>query len=281
MERPRILVVEDDPALREGYVRVLELADYDVSQAATGQAALDLAAAEHPDVAVLDVRLPDMSGIEVCRRIKRDPRLAGTQVVVATGVSTSAEQQAEGIEAGADAYLTKPVHMRTLLAHVRKLLEARRAEAARELATLDRFSRVPHGAAARSLGILPLSESIPALFQELVQDYGELLEAALSHRLYKDGLDLPARVRALGDQLGYLKAGPRDVVQVHHAALQCKSRGATPSRVRAYIEEGRLVMLQLMGHLLSHYRNYALSLRSAAPGQVTTPAAGEPAEEPR
>jgi hypothetical protein len=145
---------------------------------------------------------------------------------------------------------------------VETLLRAKQAETARELDLLRQFPRAPQATvAARSLGLLPLRESLPDLFEELVEHYGELLDLALEQRVYKVNYQLSESLRALGDQLGFLKAGPRDVVQIHHTALQQKATNVALSKARAYIEEGRLLILELMGNLVSYYRNYTLSAR--------------------
>jgi CheY-like chemotaxis protein len=126
----KILVVDDDPALLRAYSRILAAAAYQVLQAATGEEALRLCAAEAPDLVLLDAVLPDLEGLEVCRRIKTDEALAGTFVVMISGQRTSGDQQADGLEAGADGYLTKPIERRALLAHVRALLRIKNAELA-------------------------------------------------------------------------------------------------------------------------------------------------------
>lgn len=261
MNKPTILIVDDDVNSAGAYARILQLANFDVLHATSGEEGLQIAAAEHPDLIILDVRLPDLSGLEVCRKIKADPDLARTIVINVTGVRMSPDDQAEGIEAGADAYLPKPVHLRTLLAHVQALLGARQAETARELELLTQFPRSPQTVvAAQLLGLKPLRESLPTLFDELVQHYGELLDLALEQRIYKVNYRLSESLRVLGDQLGFLKAGPRDVVQIHHAALERKAANVTISKSRAYLEEGRLLVLELMGHLVSFYRNYTLTV---------------------
>jgi DNA-binding response OmpR family regulator len=262
MHKLKILIVDDDPDITGAFTHILQSADYDVISAATGQECLQIARAERPDLILLDVRLPDINGLEVCRRIKSDPELARIAVINVTGMRTSKDDEVEGIEAGADAYLTKPVHLRTLLAHVQTLLRARQTETAREIESLEKFPRLPHTAvAAQSLGLTPLRESLPDLFDELVQHYGDLLDQALEQRVYKVNYQLAESLRALGDQLGFIKAGPRDVVQIHHAALLIKAANVTVSKARAYIEEGRMLILELMGNLVSYYRNYTLSVR--------------------
>jgi DNA-binding response OmpR family regulator len=265
MHKPKILIVDDDPDIAGAFSHLLQLADYEVLYAATGQECLRMARAERPDLILLDVRLPDLNGLEVCRRIKADPELAWIVVINVTGIRTSKDDEAEGIEAGADAYLSKPVHLRTLLAHVQTLLRARQAETAREIDSLEQFPRLPQAAvAAQSFGLTPLREGLPNLFDELVQHYGELLDLALEQRVYKVNYQLSESLRALGDQLGFIKAGPRDVVQIHRAALLKKAANVTVSKSRAYLEEGRLLILELMGNLVSYYRNYALSVRVGA-----------------
>jgi CheY-like chemotaxis protein len=260
MHKLKILIVDDDPDITGAFTHVLQSADYDVISAATGQECLQIARAERPDLILLDVRLPDINGLEVCRRIKTDPELARIAVINVTGMRTSKDDEVEGIEAGADAYLTKPVHLRTLLAHMQTLLRARQTETAREIESLKQFPRLPHAVAAQSLGLTPLRESLPDLFDELVQHYGDLLDQALEQRVYKVNYQLAESLRALGDQLGFIKAGPRDVVQIHHAALLIKAANVTVSKARAYIEEGRMLILELMGNLVSYYRNYTLSV---------------------
>jgi CheY-like chemotaxis protein len=261
MHKLKILIVDDDPDIAGALTLILQSADYDVISAATGQQCLQIARAERPDLIILDVRLPDINGLEVCRRIKTDPELARIAVINVTGMRTSKDDEVEGIEAGADAYLTKPVHLRTLLAHMQTLLRARQTETAREIESLQQFPRLPHAVAAQSLGLTPLRESLPDLFDELVQHYCDLLDQALEQRVYKVNYQLAESLRALGDQLGFIKAGPRDVVQIHHAALLIKAANVTVSKARAYIEEGRMLILELMGNLVSYYRNYTLSVR--------------------
>lgn len=262
MNKPKILIVDDDVKSTSAYARILRWADYEVLSATSGAECLRLVRAEQPDLVLLDVQLPDLNGLEVCRRLKADPGSARIAVINVTGVRMSEDDEAEGIEAGADAYLPKPLHLRTLLAHVQTLLRAKQQETTRELEALRQFPRAPQATvAAQSLGLKPLRETLPDLFDELVEHYGELLDLALEQRIYKVNYQISESLRTLGDQLGFLKAGPRDVVQIHHIALQHKASNVTLSKSRAYLEEGRLLVLELMGNLVSYYRNYTLSMR--------------------
>jgi PAS domain S-box-containing protein len=126
----RILVVEDSDDLRRFYCSVLELAGYEVLGMATGEDCLSIVKSFHPHLVLLDVILPDMSGIEVCRQIKSTEETAGTLVIHISGRRTSAGDQVEGLNEGADGYLTKPLEGSVLLAHVRALLRTHHTEEA-------------------------------------------------------------------------------------------------------------------------------------------------------
>lgn len=120
----RILVVDDVATNRIVMKVKLAAACYNVDQAGSGAEALRLAVTGRPDLILLDVLMPDMSGLEVCRRLKADPETADIPVILVTALADRASKMA-GLEAGADDFLTKPVDEVTLLARVRSLLRAR------------------------------------------------------------------------------------------------------------------------------------------------------------
>src|SRR5690606_3812848 len=117
----RIHVVADAPI----NVRLLQAkltAEYfDVVTASDGPSALEVMATEPPDIVLLDVMMPGMTGFEVCRRIKANPRWTHIPVVMVTALDLP-EDRVEGLEAGADEFLTKPVDDLALLARVRSLV---------------------------------------------------------------------------------------------------------------------------------------------------------------
>ncbi len=129
-----IVLVEDNEATRYAVTRILSSAGYEVTPAGDGKTGLRLAATMKPDLVLLDVKLPDMSGFEIVRRLKQDPETADIPVVHLSATSISAAEQVRGLEGGADAYLTHPVDPRVLVATLNALLRARRAE--------SRFQRV-------------------------------------------------------------------------------------------------------------------------------------------
>jgi two-component system, NarL family, sensor histidine kinase UhpB len=121
----RILVVDDDPDILSVYSRLLSRSGYEVWTASTGLEGLQVAREKHPDMALLDVMLPDLSGIEVCRQIKADASLQDVFVVLNSGGATNAANTVDGLEMGADEYLTKPMEASEFLARIRTLARLR------------------------------------------------------------------------------------------------------------------------------------------------------------
>ena len=126
----QILLVDDDRHVLHTGSRILKQAGHEVVVAATGSEGLRLASEQKPDLILLDVVLPDISGVELCRRIKGDSELARCYVVLASNVKTLSEDQAGGLEAGADGYLARPISNRELLARVEAMLRIKRTEEA-------------------------------------------------------------------------------------------------------------------------------------------------------
>ncbi len=125
---PLILVVDDDPLLQRATVRLLSQADYRTCAANDGQSALCLARSAKPDLILLDVVLPDIAGFDVCRQVKDDPTLTGCLVAMLSGSRVDSASQIEGLDGGADGYITRPVSNGELLARVRGLLRIKHAE---------------------------------------------------------------------------------------------------------------------------------------------------------
>jgi adenylate cyclase len=122
MDTPaRILIVDDTPHNRKLLADLLEIKGYAVSTAASGAEALARLEGERPDLVLLDVVMPEMSGYEVCEEIRRNPETRLLPVVMVTALDAG-EERVKSIEAGADDFLSKPINAEELLARVRSLL---------------------------------------------------------------------------------------------------------------------------------------------------------------
>jgi signal transduction histidine kinase len=122
----KILIVDDDDAGRYLKAHIFRKIGFAVSEAATGHAAIDHCAADTPDILLLDVKLPDISGIEVCRRLKAS--YPGIAVLQTSAAFHSARDRTLAFEGGADSLLIEPIEPEELIASVRALLRGRRAE---------------------------------------------------------------------------------------------------------------------------------------------------------
>src|SRR5262245_27604655 len=128
IHRPVVLNVDDYEAARYTRTQYLARAGFDVREAGSGAEALDLAASQPPSIVLLDVNLPDMSGFEVCRRLKREPITTAVPVVHLSSTFVNPAHRVRGLEGGADGYLTEPVEPAVLIATIRSLLRVREAE---------------------------------------------------------------------------------------------------------------------------------------------------------
>ena len=122
--QPRVLVVDDTPANVKLLVDVLTAKGYAVSSAVNGEEALAKVAADSPDLVLLDIMMPGLSGYDVCRRIRADPATALLPVVLCTSLDPQ-QERVNGIEAGADDFLSKPINRPELLARVKSLLRVK------------------------------------------------------------------------------------------------------------------------------------------------------------
>jgi CheY-like chemotaxis protein len=118
----KVLICDDDDATRDLVAAILGSDDYEIVFAIDGEEAMELARVEHPDVILLDLMMPKLSGIDVCKQLKDDAELAGIPVLILTAYSDfDARAQAE--EAHAEGYLTKPFSPFTLRKAIEHLLE--------------------------------------------------------------------------------------------------------------------------------------------------------------
>ncbi len=173
--KPVILNVDDHEMSRYALTRTLELNHFQVREAANGSEALRLARAEQPDLILLDVNLPDISGFDVCRQLKAEPATARIPILHLTASSMEAPDYVRGLEGGADSYLMEPVEPEVLVATINSILRARRAEEeAQRLARewQSTFDAIQDGVAVvnREGRIQRLNESLSRLSGKSVGD---------------------------------------------------------------------------------------------------------------
>jgi len=141
-ERPRVLVVEDDPALAVMLRYNLEKLGYQVDEAADGQEALLRLNEATPDIVLLDWMLPSLSGLEVCRQIRRRPLTRDMPVIMLTA-RVEEQDSIRGLNTGADDYITKPFSVEALAARMRALLRRTQPAAAERTLTFHDITLDP------------------------------------------------------------------------------------------------------------------------------------------
>ena len=201
-EHARILVVDDEPAVQQALARALALERYEVALCADGGDALERIGEGSYDVVILDVSMPVLDGLEVCRRV----RLGGdrTPVLMLTA-REQVDDRVAGLDAGADDYLTKPFALRELMARVRALL--RRTDEAEQEQTLRfadlRLDRVAHEA-WRGERLLGLTRTEFLLLELFLRHPRQVLTRSIIFEAVW-GYDFGASSNSLGVYMGYLR----------------------------------------------------------------------------
>lgn len=264
----RIVNVDDTPALRYAKGKVLRQAGFTVFDAGTGREALSLIAAQRPDLVLLDVKLPDMSGLDVCEVVKKT--YPGTMVIQVSASFVQSADRVRGLQNGADAYLVEPLSPDELLANVNAMLRLKDAEAQKELLLQQKellFRELNH----RVKNNLQLISSLLSVQSRRISDPMAREEfktaqqrvraiASLHSRLYQsmDGIeavDIHHYLRDLVDQLRALLLAERPKVRL---SLACDD---------IHIDVDRATSLGLIvNELVSNAAKYAFA--DAAGGNI-------------
>ena len=208
-------------------------------------------------------------------------RLQAAQSDVPVVVLTGAQHEVvamKAVQVGAQDYLLdERLHATLLLRCLRHAVERHRL-----LDELDRRARLWEDerreaddttvSTASLFGDVPIRRSAPDIFEAHVARYALLLDAALEEHVYRVARTVPGDLRRIADELGFLRAGPRDVVDIHTTALRRKQPTTQARRYAAYVAESRMMVLELMGHLVSHYRRHSLGSRPRSTAPVTAAA---------
>jgi DNA-binding response OmpR family regulator len=226
---PRVLLIEDDPAVREGVQLALRRLGCEVAAAGTGEEGLRLLGSFRPDVVVLDLMLPGMSGLEVCRRIRAAEQ--GLAIIMATARGDDVDIVV-GLEAGADDYVVKPVQGRVLEARIRAVL--RRVGAAPGVASnvethgdlaIDRsaltvsYQGTPIALAPSEMRLLLTLSASPGQ----VLSRQQLLEAVWEHDYHADSRLVDACIRRLRLKMGEGREQPRYIQTVRGFGYRFKT----------------------------------------------------------
>jgi two-component system response regulator MprA len=202
-EQARILVVDDEPAVQSALSRALALEDYDVAQAADGYEALERLGASPYEAIILDIAMPRMDGLEVCRRLRDGGDTTPVLMLTARG---EVDDRVAGLDAGADDYLVKPFALRELLARVRALLRrAGEEDGSEKLLTFEdlRLDLVAHEA-WRGERMLHLTRTEFLLLEMFMRHPRQVLSrSVIFERVW--GYDFGSSSNSLGVYMGYLR----------------------------------------------------------------------------
>lgn len=283
----KVLLIEDNPADTRLIREILSQArgtNYDLECVEWLSSEMELHYTKGFDVIILDLGLRGSQGLDMLSILHT--KALKMPIVVLTALYDEA-QAVMALQLGAQDYLVKgQIEGDLLVRSIRYAMERKRGETAeaeakanaarvkqleRELRSLERLSGSSQTAVtAQAFGVASLRECTQDTFNELVQRYEDLMDLALEQRAYKVEHNISEELRSMGEQMGFLKAGPRDVVEIHSTVLKRKTAEAAHAKAQAYAEEGRLMVLELMGYLVSYYRNYSLSMGSTSAPEVTT-----------
>jgi len=216
----RILIVEDEPDMVLGLKDNFEFEGYEVLTAPDGQAGLERARSEKPDLLILDIMLPKLSGLEVCKALRGEGYDAPIIMLTARGQEID---KVVGLELGADDYVTKPFSIRELLARVRAIL--RRADGGKRRLSRYRFSDVELDfeayRAQKGAAPLELSPREFDLMRYLIERKGEtvsrerLLEDVWGYESYPSTRTVDTHIAKLRAKIGDSGSEPKHIITIH------------------------------------------------------------------
>ncbi|PZD74252.1 Regulatory protein LuxO [Acaryochloris thomasi RCC1774] len=270
MEPIKLLIIEDDTGdleLLEAYLEPMESEVIEVVVCQWLRDAKQQLESQRFDLILLDLSLPDSRGLDTFRKIQG---FAPTvPVVILSGLSDQ-DLSLQAVRLGAQDYLTKDqVNSQILLRSIhyaverhRLLLQAgqteRQTQNERDLYLLESLPTQQSTVTAMLYNSASLKASFPDEFQQMVQQYGRLMDLALEKRMFQLGSSLSDQLQAVAENLAFYQVGPRDVIEIHTAAVQTKTADSPSEKTTAYLEESRFLVLELMGYLVAYYRRYCV-----------------------
>jgi CheY-like chemotaxis protein len=289
-EKADILIVDDRLENLAAMQSVLEPLGQTLIPAHSGQEALKLLLDRDVAVILIDVNMPGMDGFETARLIRERERSRHIPIIFLTAYEPDPTKALKGYETGAVDFIFRSAETTDILRYkvsvFVELYKTRRRRIALEqeqekIRALQ--AELSHYRTVVAQTALPVGEAVygttsiratsDAAFEELMNRYDEILDKSLESRALKVSSDIPQDIRMLAESLGFLRAGPRDVIELHTQALTSKTKKPPAKKAQAFIEEGRFLVLELMGCLVSYYRKYY-------PGTQSVPAEKSPASKP-
>ncbi len=267
-QRIEIALIEDDDAYRR-YVGML-LSDESEQSFSLAEYA-DLAGAlkgldeKSADIVLADITLPDSNGAATVEAIsEKHPDIP---IIVVTGHNDT-PLAVSCLRAGAQDYLVKEdlsgkLLVRSIRYSIERFMMARqlrhlRSKTSEKPDMLSHLVRPLSVVTERMFGVKPLKASRPVDFNELLGSYQDILRKSLTEQMLKGEHSLAEPLKTLSERLGYLNAGPRDVIDLHMAAFKTVVSEMPEPKADVMTDESRLLVLEVMGYLVNYYRNYSI-----------------------
>lgn len=208
-----------------------------------------------PDLIIIDVMMPDISGTDLCHKIKSDPKTSHIPIVLISGHKITPEDHAFGLEIGADDYLNRPTNKREFIARINAIFRAQNTIIEKRISEpylfFDQADTAHKSTAFKQEKI---KKAHPQKFKKFVEIYKDIINNALEERVHKTDYDIPSKIKKLSYELSVLKAGTRDVIEIHINALNFFLPCESPKKTRFVQDESRILLIELLGFLLNHYR---------------------------
>ena len=265
----RILLVEDDPKDIETIQNMLHDArsafferGFELTCVETLSVAKKVLLDREFEVILLDLILPDSRNMNSLQELQNI--VTGIPIIVQTALEDEVVA-VKALELGSCGYLPKIASDRDLLLYaIRSAIERKQQlanieEFGQQELELDRVETILAGI-PQPENDKSLKQRFPDIYSEIEQRYYLLLERFVEQKIYKVEYELAGEINILIEQLGYLQATSRDLIEVHSNTLKQKQASSSKKGHKAYIMEGRYLLIELMGRLVNYYRRYYVGL---------------------
>lgn len=264
-DKKKILIIEDNQKLLSAISRALDKAGYIVQEASSLKKGKESFRKENPDLLIIDIVLPDGSGLDLAREITSTPGSEGQPFILMSGEKTNPYDDIEENDFEAVDFLSKPFSMTDLVSKTRVIFAVQRIERRRienekkvqqrELSEWETMSGSDTTVTQSAYEVSVLSDPGSDLVKELTDKYAEIIERAVEARIYKTGAADTDLRKDFASRLGFLKAGPKDLVRIHSLFFSKTDRDISTRKLAFFHEEARFILLEIMGYLVTIYRN--------------------------